>query len=248
AAAPATPAEPPAPAAPGGNAVLRRVAYVGMRKAIGTAMAASWAAVPLVTQHAAIDVSALLDLRARINRDRDAERRVSLTDLLIRITARALVRVPELNAVFDGHELQILRDVDMGLAIAVDDGLVVPVIRAADRRSIDEIAADTKALAAKARTRTLVEADLVGATFTISNEGVFGSVDHFTPIVPLPQVAILGVGRTVDTPVAVDGRVEIRPLTGFSLSHDHRVVDGAPAAKFLAAFEALLANPIAAVV
>jgi pyruvate dehydrogenase E2 component (dihydrolipoamide acetyltransferase) len=244
-------AEAPAPTvapADGGNAVLRRIPFTGMRRAIGAAMTASHAAVPCVTQHVSLDVAALLALRAKINEDRDGDHRVSLTDLLIRITARALIRVPELNATFDGRETLVMRDVDIGLAIAVDDGLVVPVIRAADRRSLDEIAAATRALAAKARARTLAEADLVGATFTLSNEGVWSSVDHFTPIVALPQVAILGVGRTVETPIAVDGQVVIRPVTGFSLTHDHRVIDGAPAAKFLAEFEKLVANPIAAIV
>jgi pyruvate dehydrogenase E2 component (dihydrolipoamide acetyltransferase) len=253
-----TPAAPPppttAPAAAGTvvptpandtAGVLRRVPFTAMRRAIGAAMSASHAAVPCVTQHVSLDVSALLDLRTRINRSRDDEHRISLTDLLLRITARTLVRVPELNATFD---VLLMRDVDIGLAIAVEDGLVVPVVRNVDRRPIDEIAATTRALAAKARARTLVEADFGGAGFTLSNEGMWGSVDHFTPIVALPQVAILGVGRTVDRPVAVDGRVEIRPVTGFSLTHDHRVIDGAPAAKFMAEFEKLLADPIAAVV
>jgi len=123
AAAPQTSA-PPAPAAacgPGETPVLRRVAYSGMRKAIGTAMSASWNAVPRVTQHAAIDIHALIALREQINEGRDKEQRLSLTDLLVKITATALILMPDLNGVFDGQELRIMSDVNMGVAMAVGE-------------------------------------------------------------------------------------------------------------------------------
>jgi pyruvate dehydrogenase E2 component (dihydrolipoamide acetyltransferase) len=120
----------------------------------------------------------------------------------------------------------------MGVAVALEDGLIVPVIRDAASRPLAEIAQDRAELAAKAQAGTLSLDEVEGGTFTISNLGSFGA-DAFTPIVNPPQCAILGVGRIVDKPVAVAGRVEVRPMGWLSLTFDHRIVDGAPAARFL---------------
>jgi len=132
----------------------------------------------------------------------------------------------------------------MGVAVALEDGLIVPVIRDADSRPLGELARARAELAAKAQAGTLGLDEIEGGTFTISNLGAFGA-DAFTPIVNPPQCAILGVGRMLDKPLAVDGRVEIRPTMWLSLTFDHRIVDGAPAARFLQALaERLAAGPV----
>lgn len=229
------------------DAILRRVPYTGMRRAIGQNMSASWAAVPRVTQHSSADVQPLLSLRAKINEDRPKEEQVSLTDMLVKIVARALTRMPTLNGVFDGKEFLVMGEVNMGIAVALEDGLTVPVIRSANRKSLFEISREAKDLVAKAKSNRLGGDDMAGGSFTISNEGVYRSVDHFSPIINLPQVAILGIGRTLETPVAENGALAIRPVMGLSLTHDHRVVDGGPAAEFMAVLLELLADPLRSV-
>lgn len=229
------------------DAILRRVPYTGMRRAIGQNMSASWAAVPRVTQHSSADVQPLLSLRAKINEDRPKEEQVSLTDMLVKIVARALTRMPGLNGVFDGKEFLVMGEVNMGIAVALEDGLTVPVIRSANRKSLFEISREAKDLVAKAKSNRLGGDDMAGGSFTISNEGVYRSVDHFSPIINLPQVAILGIGRTLETPVVENGALAIRPVMGLSLTHDHRVVDGGPAAEFMAVLLELLADPLRSV-
>lgn len=148
------------------------------------------------------------------------------------IVARLLDDHPLLNATLTDQGIVCPPAVHMGVAVALEDGLIVPVIRDAGSRSLAEIARDRADLAAKAQAGTLSLEEVEGGTFTISNLGSFGA-DAFTPIVNPPQCAILGIGRIVDKPVAVAGRVEVRPMVWLSLTFDHRIVDGAPAARFL---------------
>ncbi len=158
--------------------------------------------------------------------------RLTYTDLLVQAVAELLADHPLLNATLTEQGIVCVPAVHMGVAVALEDGLIVPVIRDAGSRPLAEIARDRVDLAAKAQAGTLTLDEVEGGTFTISNLGSFGA-DAFTPIVNPPQCAILGVGRIVDKPVAVDGLVEVRPTLWLSLTFDHRIVDGAPAARFL---------------
>jgi pyruvate dehydrogenase E2 component (dihydrolipoamide acetyltransferase) len=158
--------------------------------------------------------------------------RVSLNDVLIFAVARTLREFPDLNARLEGQEIKVLGDIHVGLAVATSEGLIVPVIRHADQHTLWDIARDSALLADKAQQRTLTLADVSGGTFTITNLGTYG-VEIFTPIVNYPQCAILGVGRVAERPVVLPGRIEARSMMYLSLSFDHRLIDGAPAAMFL---------------
>ena len=188
------------------------------------------------------DVSGLVALRDRLAPGFEAASGIHLTytDLLVEAVSRLLTEHPLLNATLDGDTIVVSEAVHMGVAVALEDGLIVPVIRNTHCRPLREIAADRAELAAKAQAGTLTLDEVEGGTFTISNLGAFGA-DSFTPIVNPPQCAILGVGRIVEKPLVVDGEVQVRPVMWLSLTFDHRLVDGAPAARFLQALSDRLA-------
>ena len=166
----------------------------------------------------------------------------SYTAYVLWATAQALREFPILNASLDGDRILIKRDIHLGVAVALENGLVVPVIRAADRKQVEEIARELEAMAARARDGQLGPADLTGSTFTVTNSGAFGSL-LFTPIINQPEVAILGMGKVTDTPVVRDGAIVARKIMYLCLSYDHRVVDGAPAVQFLQAVKRRLEQP-----
>ena len=168
--------------------------------------------------------------------------RLSYTDLLVRETARLLPYHPILNSTLTEEGIVLQPEVHMGFAVALDNGLIVPVIREANRKSLGEITRERVELAARAREGTLGMEEIEGGTFTITNLGSFGS-DAFTPIINLPQVAILGMGRIVARPMVVEGQVTACPSMWLSLTIDHRVVDGAPGARFLDALASSLESP-----
>ncbi|MGB9791916.1 MAG: dihydrolipoamide acetyltransferase family protein [Thermacetogeniaceae bacterium] len=223
--------------------VLEVIPYEGMRKAIGDNMAYSWSVAPKVTLHTSVDLSGLLALRKSINDGVKERDKVSITDLLVKAVARALQIKPRMNVTLDGEEIKVLRDINIGVAVALPDGLVVPVIRNADQKSLHQVSRELKDLAKRARRNKLQPDELTGGTFTITNLGAYGSVDWFTPIINQPESAILGVGRTVEKPVVVDGEIVVRPVMGLSLAFDHRVIDGAPAAEFLKVLIDLIEKP-----
>ena len=169
--------------------------------------------------------------------------RVSVNDLIIKAAGIALRSFPAVNASLEGGEIVEYADVNVGFAVALDDGLVVPVVASADRKSVFEIAAVTKAMGEKARGRGLGPGDYGFGTFTISNLGMFG-VDRFTAIINPPEAAILAVGRVKDAPVAVDGKVEIKAMMSITLSSDHRLIDGAAAGRFLSHLRDVLEQPL----
>jgi pyruvate dehydrogenase E2 component (dihydrolipoamide acetyltransferase) len=222
---------------------LEVIPYEGMRKAIGDNMANSWAVAPKVTHHTSVDLSALLALRKKINSGVRDKEKTSITDLLVKAVARALERKPALNVTLDGEQIRVLKEINVGVAVALADGLVVPVVRNADQKSLHEVGKEIRDLAKRARRNKLEPDELTGGSFTITNIGAYGSVDWFTPIINQPESAILGIGRTVERPAVVDGQIAIRPLMGMSLAFDHRVVDGAPAAEFLGILIDLIENP-----
>ena len=163
----------------------------------------------------------------------------SINDLILGATARALRDFPSLNAAFVDNGVEIYSDINLGMAVALDDGLVVPVIRNADRLSLRELATQSRALAEKAQNKKLIPLDYEGGTFTVSNLGMLG-VDNFIAIINPPQSAILAVGRVAPRVVAHGEGIAVRTMMTMSLSADHRIVDGAMGARFLQVVRRLL--------
>jgi pyruvate dehydrogenase E2 component (dihydrolipoamide acetyltransferase) len=210
------------------------VPFAGIRKVVAERLTESLLTMAQVTVSREVDAGGLVARRAALAAGFEAAAgvRLTYTDLLVETVARLLTDHPLLNATLTEQGIVAPSAVHMGVAVALEDGLIVPVIRDAERRPLAELARDRADLATKAQAGTLSLDEVEGGTFTISNLGSFGA-DAFTPIVNPPQCAILGVGRIVDKPVAVSGRVEVRPMLWLSLTFDHRIVDGAPAARFL---------------
>ncbi|MFQ5666809.1 MAG: dihydrolipoamide acetyltransferase family protein [Candidatus Binatia bacterium] len=200
----------------------------GARKLIAERLLKSLHSTAQLTLTSEADVSALVARRRRLA----SQFPLTYTDLLVEAVAKALRDHPRLNVTVAGGTVQQHAAVDVGVAVAIDDGLVVPVIRAADRKPLQRIAEESRLLADKARAGTLTVDDVSGGTFTITNLGMYG-VDAFTPILHLPQIAILGVGRIAEKPAVHDHAVVPRWMVVLSLTIDHRIVDGAPAAAFL---------------
>ncbi|MEN6350071.1 MAG: dihydrolipoamide acetyltransferase family protein [Syntrophomonas sp.] len=222
---------------------LKVVPYEGMRKAIGDNMLSSWTGNAKVTHHISVDMSGILALRASINEGAKDKDKISVTALLTKAVARAIEINPIVNTTLDGDEVKTLQDINIGMAVAVPDGLIVPVIRNANGKKLAEVNAEINDLAKRGRKNKLEPDEMSGATFTITNLGGYGSVDWFTPIINPPESAILGIGRTVEKPVVVKGEIAARPMMGLSLSFDHRIIDGAPAAEWLAVLIGLIENP-----
>ena len=222
---------------------LEVIAYEGMRQVIGENMANSWAVAPKVTQHVDVDLSALQALRATINEDVKDTEKFSVTDILVKAVAKALGTCPRINATLCGDEIRVLEEINVGVAIAIPDGLVVPVVKDANKKSLAEVSKEVKEFAKRARKNKLDPEEMTGGTFTVTNLGGYGSVDYFTPIINQPESAILGVGRTVKKPVVANDQIVIKPMMGLSFAFDHRVIDGAPAAEFLAVLIKLVEQP-----
>jgi pyruvate dehydrogenase E2 component (dihydrolipoamide acetyltransferase) len=194
----------------------------------------SWTTVPHFFVVREIDAGPLVEAleKFRVSADKTAGVRVTHTDLLVALVARVLLRHPRMNSSWAGQGLRHNKDINIALAMAVDDGVVTGVIQNADKLELGKIAAQRKGLAERAKAGQLRPADIAGATFTISNLGMY-QVDAFTAIIVPPQAAILAVGSIADRVVAVGGEPAIRPMMSLTLSSDHRVIDGARAAQFL---------------
>ncbi|MER3404984.1 MAG: dihydrolipoyllysine-residue succinyltransferase, partial [Chloroflexota bacterium] len=198
----------------------------------------------MLTTFNEIDMSAVMELRRR-RRDAFRERHgvsLGLMSFFTKGVVGALKAFPQLNAELQGEELVLKYYYDIGIAVATDQGLVVPVVRDADRKSFAEIEREIEDLATRARENRLTLQDLEGGTFTITNGGVFGSLLS-TPILNYPQVGILGMHRVQERPVVVNGEIVIRPMMYVALSYDHRVVDGREAVLFLVRVKELIEDP-----
>jgi 2-oxoglutarate dehydrogenase E2 component (dihydrolipoamide succinyltransferase) len=191
-----------------------------------------------------IDMSAVVSLRERLKERIEKEHGVKLSFMpfFVKAACLALKQFPVVNAQIDGDSIIYRHYVNMGIAVASDAGLVVPNIKDADRKGMLDVSRDIQTLAKRARDGKLAMEDLTGGTFTITNGGVFGSLVS-TPIINFPQVGILGLHKTQDRPVAIDGRVEIRPMMYVALSYDHRIIDGQQAVLFLVRIKELLEDP-----
>jgi pyruvate dehydrogenase E2 component (dihydrolipoamide acetyltransferase) len=226
---------PPAAASPSQAAAPARqpegaatIPLRGIRKTIAERMMHSLHGSAQLTLTTEADVTAATDLRAQVARERD----FTYTDLMIHAVARALRRHPRLNARLDDGVISLCGEINVGMAVALDEGLIVPVIHNADRKTLKEIAAETRELGQRAREGKLRIEDVHGGTFTITNLGTYG-VDAFTPIINPGEAAILGLGRIIERPAVYRGEIARRSMMTLSLTFDHRLIDGAPAAAFL---------------
>jgi pyruvate dehydrogenase E2 component (dihydrolipoamide acetyltransferase) len=221
----------------------RRRPLAGIRRAISQKMMQSLQSTAQMTGFARVDMHEAVRLRAAcLASEADLGVRVSYTDIVLKACADALAAMPEINSSIVGDEIVTWGDVNVGLAVALDDGLIVPVIRNADRKSIADIARERIDLASRARSGQLTRDDLEGGTFSLSNFGSYGG-DFETPILNAPQSALLGIGAIVDEPVVRDGQIVIRPMMMLSLTFDHRLIDGAVAGRFRTRVRTALENP-----
>lgn len=214
-----------------------------LRRSIAANMANSWHTSPRVTYTFAVDVTAMKALRAKL-KDSLKEQGIKLTynHILMKVVAKALLEFPDVNASFADNMLTRHKHVNMGLAVAKGDGLIVPNVKNADSKSLAEIAKETEALIEATRSGKIDMKDMTGGTFTISSLGPYG-VRSFSPIINQPELAILGVCDIVDTPIVCNGEIVIRPMMNLCLTADHRVVDGVMACKFMKRVVELLENP-----
>jgi pyruvate dehydrogenase E2 component (dihydrolipoamide acetyltransferase) len=221
------------------------VPLTGMRGAIAERMTSSYRAAPHIALGMDIDMEAFEEARKRLSIRAQAEDgpSVSITALLVRAVAWALARHPWLNSTLRDEEIHLLPDVNIGVAVALEEGLIVPVVKEADRKAVGQIAAELHELVERARQNRLRSSDLTGGTFTISNLGPFG-VDEFTAIINPPEAAILAVGA-IRKRLVPDGAggIAARPTMRLTLSADHRIVDGATAARFLSDLREALEDP-----
>jgi 2-oxoglutarate dehydrogenase E2 component (dihydrolipoamide succinyltransferase) len=241
---PVAAAQPAAPRAVSGAVRETREKMSTRRKRIAEHLLESQHATAHLTTFNEIDMSAVMQLRERSKARVEKDHGVKLTFMpfFVKATCMALKSIPVVNAQVDGDSIVYRHYVNMGIAVASDQGLVVPNIRDADSKSMLEISRDISEVAARARDGKLTMDDLTGGTFTITNGGVFGSLVS-TPIINFPQVGILGLHKIQDRPVAIDGRVEIRPMMYIALSYDHRIVDGQHSVLFLVRIKELMEDP-----
>ena len=213
----------------------------GMRQTVATRMVQSLQTMAQVTLTTEVDVTDAMRLREGLARQwKDGG--LSPLHLVIKATARALKEHPRMNAIQKGDEVELVQEINIGVAVSLQEGLIVPTIRRADEKHLAEIATESHDLANKAREGKASYDEVTGGTFTITNLGPY-EIDAFTPIINPPQVGILGVGRVVEKPVVYRGEITKRAMVFLSLTFDHRVIDGAPAAEFLRAVKSHLEDP-----
>lgn len=221
--------------------VENRQKLKGVRKVVGKRMFESYSQVPTVMQSMKADMTELLDFRKKLNEGR--EQKISLNDLLIKATAIAVKELPHVRTMVEGDELVTYTEANIGFAVAVEDGLYVPVIRNADQLSVGEISRQARELAKKAREGTIRPDEFSGGTFSISNMGMF-DVYTFNPIINQPESGILGITGIEDVLKLVDGQVVVRKEAVLCMSYDHRVMDGVGAAKLKKRVKELIEHPI----
>jgi pyruvate dehydrogenase E2 component (dihydrolipoamide acetyltransferase) len=242
---PAAPAiQAPAATQPAPGDDVEEIPLTNMRKTVARRLVESMQSAPHFYLTIQVDVDALLGLRAELNqRLADEGTKLSVNDLLIKACAVTLRAHPDINVSWAGDKILRHRRVHVGIAVAVDGGLIVPVVRDSDQKSVSQISKDAKALIERARIGKLRPEDYTGGTFTISNLGMFG-IDQFTAVINPPEAAILAVGTTNQEPVVRDGQLATRQRMKLTLSIDHRALDGATGAQFLAALKAILEEPL----
>jgi len=217
----------------------------GMRKAIAEHMMRSLAVSAQLTTMGEIDATEMVKLRQDlVEQESVLGTRVTYTDIFVLALAKALKMHPEVNASLIENEIKVWEDINVGVAVALEDGLIVPVIKNADKKSLVEISKTVRELVEKARARKLTPDEVTGGTFTLTNVGALGGGYTFeTAIINQPESAILRTGAIVERPVVRNGQIVIRPIMTYSLTYDHRLVDGAVAARFMVDLIRLLEKP-----
>ena len=193
-----------------------------------------------------VEMDRAAEMRKNINA-LDPDLKISVNDIVIKVAAAALLQHPQVNASFQDKFIRYYERADIGVAVAIEDGLITPVIRAADQKSLSQIAGEVRELAERARTKKLKPEEYTGASFSISNLGMFG-IDEFTAVINPPEGAILAVGAMTPKPVVRDNQIVVKQMMRVTMSCDHRVIDGATGAKFLQTFKKILENPLYLVV
>jgi len=217
-----------------------------MRATIARRLVSSIGPVPHFFLTTEIEMDRAAEMRRQIN-ELDPELKISINDLIIKVAAVSLIQHPAVNASFQDKTVRYYERADIGVAVAVEEGLITPVVRGAESKSVGQISREVRELAERARSRRLKPEEYTGATFSVSNLGMFG-IDEFTAVINPPEAAILAVGAMQPKPVVRDGQVLVKQLMRVTMSCDHRVVDGATGAKFLQTFKKLLENPLLMIV
>jgi pyruvate dehydrogenase E2 component (dihydrolipoamide acetyltransferase) len=220
------------------------IPFTGMRKAVADNMYASLQNTAQLTCFTEVDVTEMVRYLELVRKEyrKDESVRVSYNDIIIHVTSRVLKRFPIMNSTLVGDEILLHGSVNMGIAVAIEEGLIVPVLKGADRKGLLQIAREIRELAGKAREGTLGVEEVTNGTFTTTNVSMF-DVDGFTPILKPPETGILGIGRIKEKAAVYEGEIAIRSMMFLSLTFDHRVVDGAPANDFLGTLARYLQNP-----
>ena len=214
----------------------------GMRKTIARRLTQSMQEIPHFYLTIDCELDELLVARKKLNEEAGEGVKLSVNDFLVRAAALALIKVPDANVSFAGNALLKHKSADVGIAVALDGGLITPIIRNAEKKGLAEISEEAKSLAARARDKKLKPSEYEGGSFSISNLGMFG-IKHFTAVINPPQAAILAVGKGEERPVVRSGKLEIANVMTVTLSCDHRAIDGALGARFLEAFKAYVEYP-----
>jgi pyruvate dehydrogenase E2 component (dihydrolipoamide acetyltransferase) len=214
-----------------------------MRRTIAQRLSTSIGPVPTFYLTVEIEMDRALEFRKQINASLSEEEKVSVNDVILKTAAMASMKHPFVNSSWREDKIRFYEDADVGVAVAIDEGLITPVIRRANRKGIAEIAAEVKELAARAREKKLQPEEYTGATFSVSNLGMFG-IKEFTAIINPPESSILAIGAAKPTAVVENGEVVVKNMMSVTMSCDHRVIDGATGARFLQTFKQMLENPI----
>jgi len=225
-----------------GPSAYRDVPASEMRRTIAKRLVTSLGPIPHFFLTTEIEMDRAAEMRAAINA-LDPELKISINDIIIKVAAAALRQHPQVNASFQDKVVRHYEHADIGVAVAIEDGLITPIVRAADQKSLSQIASEVRDLAGRARNRKLKPEEFMGATFSISNLGMFG-IDEFTAVINPPEGAILAIGAMAPKPVVRDDEIVIRQMMRVTMSCDHRVIDGATGAKFLQTFKKILENPL----
>ena len=217
-----------------------------MRQTIARRLVTSIGPVPHFFLTTEIEMDRVVEMRRSVN-ELEPELKISINDIIIKVAAAVLIQHPQVNASFQERNIRYYERADIGVAVAIEDGLITPVVRAADQKPLSQIASEVRELAERARSRKLLPEEYTGATFSISNLGMLG-IDEFTAVINPPEAAILAVGAVTPKPVVRDGSVTVRQMMRVTMSCDHRVIDGATGARFLQTFKRLLENPLLMIV
>jgi pyruvate dehydrogenase E2 component (dihydrolipoamide acetyltransferase) len=217
-----------------------------IRKVIARRLVTSLGPVPHFFLTTEIEMDRAVEMRRNIN-ELDPDLKISINDIIIKVAAAALIQHGDVNASFQEKVIRYYERADIGVAVAIEDGLITPVVRSADQKSLSEIASEVRDLAERARSRKLRPEEYTGASFSISNLGMFG-IDEFTAVINPPEGAIVAVGTVTPKPVVRENEIVVRHMMRVTMSCDHRVIDGATGAKFLQTFKRILENPLYLVV